>query len=52
MTLRHTDPDDPEVKRAIDLYLERGVIIPEYAGEIAEAKRRLNEWADEGEPLR
>lgn len=49
---RQTNPDDEDAQRAIELYFERGVIVPGYAGEIAEARRLLHAWADAGEALR
>ncbi|WP_199174950.1 hypothetical protein [Halegenticoccus soli] len=43
--------DEREVDIAWQLYLDRGVILPGYAGEIAQRRRILSEWADEDEPL-
>lgn len=39
-------------QRAWDLYVERGVVLPEYGSEIAERKAILREWAAIGRPLR
>jgi len=38
--------------KARDLYLRRGVVVPEYADGIAKTRALLAEWRDEGEPLR
>lgn len=38
--------------RAWELYLERGVVIPEYADEIAARRETMHEWATHGRPLR
>jgi hypothetical protein len=44
--------DDPELLLAWKLWCERGVILPGYAGEIAELRRIKREWDDADEPLR
>ena len=38
--------------KARDLFLRRGVVLPEYAEEIAETRKLLAEWDRAGEPLR
>ena len=38
--------------RAWELYCERGVIIPEYASEIAARRAVKRQWETEEEPLR
>ncbi|NKE36558.1 hypothetical protein GWG54_12155 [Natronococcus sp. JC468] len=44
--------DDPDLLWAWELWCERGVVVPEYAGEIAALRRITREWDDEDEPLR